>query len=185
MIVLAILLTILIAQRLSELALAKRNYRWAMRHGGREYGAENYWLFIALHSLWLVSMILECLVLQPSPATWWPLFLGLIVVAQILRYWAIVTLGRCWNTRIVIFEQMSPVKSGPYRYLKHPNYLAVALEILAFPALLGAWYTALIFSIANGALLLLIRIPQEERALQIYISEGKSPPSGTTLTREQ
>ncbi len=74
-------------------------------------------------------------------------------------------LGRCWNTRIVIFDQMTMVQSGPYRYLRHPNYLAVVLEIAAIPALVGAWYTALLFSIANGALLLLIRIPAEERAM--------------------
>ena len=166
MTLLALVLTIVIVQRLSELALARRNYRWAMHHGGREYGADHYWLFIVLHSLWLVCVALESLLLQSSVPTWWPLFLALILVAQVLRYWAISTLGHCWNTRIVIFNQMPRVRTGPYRYLRHPNYVAVALEIAAIPALVGAWYTALLFSIANGALLLLIRIPAEERALK-------------------
>lgn len=171
MIILTLLLTILIGQRLTELALAKKNYRWALRHSGREYDADHYWLFIALHSLWMIAMIIEYLFLQPRLANWWPLFLGLIVAAQILRYWAIGTLGRCWNTRIVIFAEMSRMTSGPYRYFKHPNYLAVAIEIFAFPAFLGAWYTALIFSIANAALLLLVRIPEEERALKTHLSQ--------------
>ena len=166
MTLLALVLTIVIVQRLSELALARRNYRWAMRHGGREYGADHYWLFIVLHSLWLVSVALESMFLQPSIPNWWPFFLALILAAQLLRYWAITTLGNCWNTRIVIFDQMPLVRTGPYRYLRHPNYVAVALEIAAIPALVGAWYTALLFSIANGALLLLIRIPAEERALK-------------------
>ena len=171
MIILTLLLTILIGQRLTELALAKKHYRWAMRHGGREYGADHYWLFIALHSLWMIAMIIEYLFLQPRLSNWWPLFLGLIVAAQILRYWAIGTLGRCWNTRIVIFAEMRRMTSWPYGYFKHPNYLAVDIEIFAFPAFLGAWYTALIFSIANAALLLLVRIPEEERALKTHLSQ--------------
>lgn len=168
---LALLLTIVIAQRLSELVLAKRNYQWAMQHGGKEYGADHYWLFIVLHTSWLVSLSFEWLVLQPSIPAWWPLLLGLIVVAQVLRYWTIGTLGRCWNTRIVIFDEMTRVKTGPYRYLRHPNYAAVVLEIMAIPALVGAWYTALLFSIANASLLMLIRIPEEERALKNKLSD--------------
>ena len=172
MTLLALVLTIVLVQRLSELALARRNFRWAMRHGGREYGADHYWLFVVLHSLWLACMTLESLILQPPIPTWWPFILGLILVAQVLRYWAITTLGRCWNTRIVVFDQLPEIRSGPYRYLRHPNYVAVALEIAAIPALVGAWYTALFFSIANGALLLLIRIPAEERALKDRQNHG-------------
>ncbi|MGA7279568.1 MAG: isoprenylcysteine carboxylmethyltransferase family protein, partial [Desulfocapsaceae bacterium] len=73
-----------------------------------------------------------------------------------------------------VFEGMSQVKSGPYRYFKHPNYLAVAIEIMVVPALLGAWYTALAFSIVNAALLLFVRIPAEERALQRWQRENRS-----------
>jgi methyltransferase len=172
MILPAVVLTIVVVQRVSELILARRNFRWALRHGGREYGAGHYWLFVVLHTLWLVSMALESLILQPQVPTWWSIFLFLIVAAQILRYWAIMTLGRCWNTRIVIFDQMPRVLSGPYRYLRHPNYIAVVLEIAAIPALLGAWCTALLFTIANGALLLLIRIPAEERALEDHLGRS-------------
>lgn len=169
---LAFVLTIVVIQRLSELVLARRNYQWAMRHGGREYGADHYWLFIVLHSLWLVCMTVEWLLFRPTVPASWPLWVALIVAAQILRYWAIGTLGRCWNTRIVVFEQMTRVRTGPYRYLRHPNYVAVAMEIVAIPAVLGAWYTALAFSLANAALLRLIRIPEEERVLKIHLREG-------------
>ena len=169
---LALVLTIVVLQRLSELVLARINYHWAMRRGGREYGAEHYWLFIVLHTLWLVGITVEWLVLRPAVPVLWPFFALLIGAAQILRYWVIHTLGRCWNTRIVVFEQMSMVTSGPYRFLRHPNYVAVALEIIAIPALLGAWYTALAFSMANAALLMLIRIPEEERVLEKHLQRG-------------
>jgi len=172
MILLILVLAIVIVQRLSELFLARRNYRWAMHRGGREYGADHYWLFVVLHSLWLVCMALESSILQPSVPTWWPFALALVMVAQVLRYWAITTLGRCWNTRIVVFDQMATVHAGPYRYLKHPNYVAVAIEIAAIPLLVGAWYTALLFSLANGALLMLIRIPAEERAMNYIQTRG-------------
>ena len=88
------------------------------------------------------------------------------MAAQVLRYWAITSLGRYWNTRIIVYDQMTRVQSGPYRYLRHPNYVAVVLEIAVIPMLVGAWYTALLFTIANGALLPFIRIPAEERVLK-------------------
>ncbi len=173
MMLLILVVTIVMVQRLSELVLARRNYRWAMQRGGREYGAKHYWLFIVLHTLWLVCMTVEWLVLRPAVPASWPFYALLIGAAQILRYWAIHTLGRCWNTRIVVFEKMNMVTSGPYRFVRHPNYVAVALEIIAIPALLGAWYTALAFSLANAALLMLIRIPEEERVLKKHLQRGK------------
>ena len=170
---LVIILSIVIIQRLGELFLAKRNYAWAMQRGGKEFGAEHYWLFWVLHTSWLISLTLECLLLKPPLPKLWPLFLILVLSAQILRYWAIRSLGRCWNTRIVVFKGMARIKEGPYRYLKHPNYLAVVIEIAAIPALVGAWYSALFFSLVNGVLLLRIRIPQEQRALRQHMSDGE------------
>jgi methyltransferase len=170
---LVIILSIVIIQRLSELVLAKRNYNWAMQRGGKEFGAGHYWLFWVLHTTWIFSLALECLIRQPPFPRLWPVFLFLVVVAQILRYWAIRSLGRCWNTRIVVFNGMCQVEKGPYQYFKHPNYVAVAIEIAAIPALLGAWYSALFFSIVNAALLLIIRIPQEQHALHQHLSEEK------------
>ncbi len=98
MILLAFVLTILIVQRLSELVLANRNYRWAMQNGGKEFGADHYWLFVVLHSLWLVCMTLEWLIRQPPVPNWWPVCLILIVAAQVLRYWAITAPTMCYNS---------------------------------------------------------------------------------------
>jgi len=170
---LAIILSIVVFQRLSELVLAKKNYNWAMQRGGKEFGADHYWLFWVLHTSWLLSLTLECLTLQPPLPELWPVFLLFVLIAQLLRYWAIRSLGHCWNTRIVVFKGMPQIKHGPYRYFKHPNYLAVAIEIAAIPALLGAWYTALFFSLVNATLLLTIRIPQEKHALRQQLADDK------------
>ena len=166
MMITPIVITIVVIQRLSELLLARKNYRWAISHGGVEIGAGHYWLFFVLHGGWLLSLVIECLFLSPQPSSWWPYFLVMVITAQFLRYWAIATLGYRWNTRIIVFDRMSAIDSGPYRYLKHPNYIAVALEIFFIPALLGAWYSAIFFTVLNALLLLLIRIPIEERALK-------------------
>lgn len=163
---LAFLTFIIVIQRLSELAVSRRNYRWALQQGGREYGAQHYWLFVVLHTLWIVAFNLEWLLLKPAMPKIWPYLLIIILVAQLLRYWVITTLGRRWNTRIVVINRLPLVRTGPFRFFKHPNYLAVVLEIAAIPAFIGAWYTAIIFSIVNGALLFFIRIPAEERALK-------------------
>jgi len=163
---LAFLTFIIVIQRLSELAVSRRNYRWALQQGGREYGAQHYWLFVVLHTLWIVAFNLEWFLLKPAMPKIWPYLLIIILVAQLLRYWVITTLGRRWNTRIVVINRLPLVRTGPFRFFKHPNYLAVVLEIAAIPAFIGAWYTAIIFSIVNGALLFFIRIPAEERALK-------------------
>ncbi len=168
-----IVLSIVVVQRLSELVLARRNFRWALQHGGTEVGADHYWFFIVLHSGWLASFFLECSFRETSVPPLWPLLLAMIVLAQILRYWAIRSLGKHWNTRIVVFKNFSAIRSGPYRYLKHPNYVAVAVELFAIPALLGAWYSAIFFSAVNAALLLGIRIPMEEQVLKAAESRAK------------
>lgn len=90
----------------------------------------------------------------------------IFAIAQVLRIWALSSLGRFWNTKILILPGAEKVKKGPYRWLPHPNYIVVALEIAALPLVFGAWRTALFFSIANALLLLLVRIPAEEKALQ-------------------
>lgn len=166
MITLAFLTCFIIIQRLSELAVSRRNYRWALQQGGHEYGADHYWLFVVLHTLWIVAFNLEWIWRKPTLPKLWPFLLVLILLAQVIRYWAIFALGRRWNTRIMVIKALPLVKSGPYRFFKHPNYLAVILEIAAIPAFIGAWNTAIIFSILNGVLLFFIRIPAEERALK-------------------
>jgi len=98
-------------------------------------------------------------------AALWPLWLGLFLAAQGLRYWCIATLGFRWNTRILVLPGVPPIRRGPYRLLRHPNYLAVTVEIVCGPLIFGAWATALVAGVADAWLLLAVRIPAEEEAL--------------------
>ena len=120
---------------------------------------------VGLHVLWLASTLVEGLLRGPEIPAWWPVPLVAFLLVQPLRYWAIVSLGMNWNTRILVVPGGKVVRSGPYRYLTHPNYVVVAVEILTFPLIFGAWTTAIVFSILNAALLF-VRIRTENRALQ-------------------
>ena len=159
------LIALVAAQRLAELALSKRNLARSLARGGREVEAGHYPAMVALHTAFLIACPLEVFALRRPFVPALALLCGMTLVASTaLRYWAIGTLGERWNTRIVVLPGAPPVTSGPYRFLRHPNYLAVILEIVALPLLHAAWWTATVFSVAN-ALLLRIRIAAEERAL--------------------
>lgn len=153
-------------QRFIELGLGERNRVWALSRGAREYGAKHYRLFFILHSGWLFGWVSESFAWGPALAPGWQLWLVVYIAAQFLRYWCITSLGRFWNTRIIVIEGARAVRRGPYRYLAHPNYLAVCAELAAVPLIFGAWITAVVASVLNAALLLLIRIPEEERAIR-------------------
>jgi methyltransferase len=159
LLVLAVALVAL--QRLLELRLSRRNERTLRARGAVERGQEHYPLIVALHSLWLLSTLVEGILRGP---VLWPIPLALFLLVQPLRYWAILSLGENWNTRILVVPGAQLVRRGPYRYLKHPNYVVVAVEILTFPLIFGAWITALVFSALN-AMLLSVRIREENRAL--------------------
>jgi methyltransferase len=170
-------------QRLGELALAARNTRRLMAAGAVEFGRRHYPLFILLHAAWLAAILLT---VPADAAIDWPV-LALFVILQALRVWIVATLGPYWTTRIISAPGKKLVRRGPYRYLRHPNYLVVAGEIFLLPMVFGAWPLALVFSIANLALLAW-RIRIEDRALAERrlsdIDEGAiSPPP--SLTREQ
>ncbi|WP_221088428.1 isoprenylcysteine carboxylmethyltransferase family protein [Deinococcus aquaedulcis] len=162
------------AQRLLELRVARANERWARERGAVEYGQAHYPLFFVLHPAWLLGTLLEGR--RAGARVSWPA-LGLLLLAQPLRYWVIRTLGRYWNTRILIVPGGQRVTGGPFRYLKHPNYAVVALELAAAPLAVGAWRTALAFTLLNAALLLGLRIPAEEAALRAY-AQGKPDTQG-------
>ena len=158
-------LGVLVVERLVELFLSKRNRAWALGAGGLEVGETHYRLMVLLHSSFLVATALEpWLFGRPFvPSVGWSCF-GLALVAQALRYWAIFTLGRRWNTRVIVLPDLEPVTAGPYRWLKHPNYVAVIVELAVVPLIHGAFLTACCFSLLNGALLA-VRIHVEEEAL--------------------
>ncbi|MCX7783906.1 MAG: hypothetical protein N2318_09745 [Meiothermus sp.] len=158
-------LAFVILQRLLELRLARANLHWALSQGAQEYGREHYALFFLLHIGWMLGWLVEGLARhQLSPI--WGFWMAVFLMAQGLRYWAIRSLGRYWNTRIIIVPGAKKVTNGPYRYIAHPNYLAVALELLSLPLIFNAWNTALVASFLNALLLLFIRIPAEEKALR-------------------
>ncbi len=164
---LAVMVGIIVIQRLAELRLARRNRVWALRAGAKEFGAGHYPLFFVLHTGWLLGWLVEAWWRGPILSRFWIAWLVLFVLAQLLRYWAIISLGRFWNTRILVIPGQSPVRRGPYRYLAHPNYVAVGLELASVPLIFGAWITALVVSLLNAGLLLGIRIPAEKAALQL------------------
>lgn len=152
-------------QRVLELVLARRNERRARARGAVEWGSRHYPLIVGLHTLWLVSTLVEGLLRGPVFPVYWPVALALFVLVQPLRYWAILSLGESWNTKILVVPGAKPVRSGPYRYFEHPNYVVVVVEILTFPLIFGAWLTALVFTLLNAAVLR-VRIKEENRALR-------------------
>ncbi len=152
-------------QRLLELFYSRRNERRLRARGAVERGAGHYPLIVAVHTLWLVSTLVEGLLRGPESPVWWPVPLAAFLLVQPLRYWAILSLGMNWNTRILVLPGGRLVRGGPYRYFPHPNYVVVAVEVLTFPLIFGAWITAVVFSLLNAALLY-VRIQTENRALK-------------------
>ena len=154
----------IICQRLLELVVAKRNERWMKQRGGIEIGANHYRWFIVLHTLFFISIIAEIatngfVYLQVNY-----FLLCLFILTQIGRVWCIYTLGRFWNTKIIVLPGVSLIKKGPYKYVKHPNYIIVGIELFIIPLLLGAYFTMIIFPILH-IILLRIRVPSENKAL--------------------
>jgi methyltransferase len=165
-VVLLILGVALVAlQRLLELIYSRRNERRLRARGAVERGSGHYPVIVATHTLWLVSTLVEGLLRGPEPPVWWPLPLAAFLLVQSLRYWAVLSLGENWNTRVLVVPGGKLVRSGPYRYFPHPNYVVVAVEILTFPLIFGAWITAIVFSLLNAALLY-FRIRTENRTLK-------------------
>ena len=164
------LLALVGLERLAELRVSRRNAAWSLARGGVERGAEHYPVMVFLHTGLLVGCALEPWLLGRAFLPWlgWPM-LALALGCQGLRWWVIRTLGPRWNTRVIIVPGLPRVDGGPFRFLRHPNYLAVVTEGLALPLIHTAWLTALVFSACN-AVLLWVRIRVEERALSEMIA---------------
>ncbi|HLL97891.1 MAG TPA: isoprenylcysteine carboxyl methyltransferase family protein [Rubrobacteraceae bacterium] len=160
-------------QRLLELALSRRHERLLRARGAIERGRGHYPLMVALHALWLLSTLIEGLLRGPGLPALWPIPAALFLLVQPLRYWAILSLGDYWNTRILVVPNAKLVARGPYRYLRHPNYVVVTVEVATFPLIFGAWVTALVFSVLNAALLF-VRIREENRALAELAGQADS-----------
>lgn len=155
-----VILALVVVQRLGELWLARRNTAALLARGAVEHGARHYPLIVLLHAAWLLAILLF---LPPPPrVVWW--LLGVFVALQGLRIWVLATLGPYWTTRIISLPTAPLVRRGPYRFLRHPNYVVVASEILVLPLVFGEVDVALFFSLANAAVLSW-RIRQEEAIL--------------------
>jgi methyltransferase len=152
-------------ERLAELVVAKRNARWAFAQGGKEFGHEHYPIMVTLHTALLLGCVIEPWALHRPFIGWlgWPM-LAVAVLAQVLRWWCITTLGQRWNTRVIVLPEAPLVRQGPYRWLHHPNYVAVVAEGFALPLIHTAWLTAVAFTLAN-AMLLRTRLRVENSAL--------------------
>lgn len=159
-----LLITLIIIQRFLELVIAKRNEISMKQRGGIEVGKEHYKYIVAVHILFFVTLIGEVMILQKEPTPFWPHLIILFLLTQLGRIWVISSLGTFWNTKIIILPKEKVIAKGPYRFLKHPNYLIVSLEFIIIPLLFQAYVTLFLFSLLN-MLVLSIRIPFEEKAL--------------------
>ena len=162
-----VLIGIVAIERLVEVRISNRNATWSFEQGGREVGQGHYPFMVVLHTGFLISCVGEA---------WWterdvsPVVFGfwlmISLLCQGLRWWVIGTLGRQWNTRVIIVPNFGRVDHGPFKYMTHPNYLAVVLEGLALPLMFNAYWTAIMFTLLNAALLY-VRIGVENRALSL------------------
>jgi methyltransferase len=153
------------AERLVELAVARRNTAWSIAHGGKEFDRGHYPVIVVMHVLHLVACVVEVWALHRPFVPWlgWPM-VAVVMLSTIVRWWCIAVLGNYWNTRIIVIPDAPLVRRGPYRWMRHPNYAALTAEVAALPLVHSAWLTAIVFSIAN-ALVLNVRIRAEDAAL--------------------
>jgi methyltransferase len=172
-------------ERVAELAVSSRNVRAALTRGAVERGLGHYPVMVVLHTGLLVGALAEVLLAERPFLPWlgWPM-LVVVLAAQGLRWWCIRTLGPQWSTRVVVLPGAPLVERGPYRWMRHPNYLAVVAEGVALPLVHSAWVTAVVFTVAN-AVLLRTRIRCEEAALRELAGPAAGPgdPGGPDTAR--
>lgn len=155
-----LLIGLIVLQRLIELAIARINTKRLLAEGAVEHGANHYPLIVLLHTAWLVSLV----VFVPADAVLNPVLLAVFVILQLGRIWVLSSLGRYWTTRVITVPGRPLIKRGPFRLVRHPNYLIVQAELMVVPLIAGAWELAIVFGIAN-AFVLAWRIRVEEQAL--------------------
>jgi len=155
-----IFILFVITQRLSELYIARGNEKWLRSQGAVEYGKEHYPFIVALHTLFIISMIIEYNLRGSSPLDF--VFLVLFILLLLFKFWALSSLGKYWNTKIFRVPGTGPVKKGPYKLFKHPNYFIVVCEIAIIPMVFHLYYTAIIFTVLN-AIMLTVRIRVENK----------------------
>jgi len=163
-VLLAAFLVVHVVQRLAELTLSSGNARRLLARGGREHGRGHLPWIVVLHVAFPLAIAAEVLGLRTRPGPFAPVWLGAWIAAQLVRLASMHALGARWTVRVIVLPGEAPLRRGLYRWLPHPNYLAVVVELLAAPMMLGAWRTAIAFSLANLAVLG-VRVRCEDHAL--------------------
>jgi methyltransferase len=173
MIVYWLLLCVIACERVAELVVSARHAKRLLARGGVEYGFDHFPVMIAAHVALIAGCVLEPLLGHRTfvPALGWTM-LAVTVAANVLRWWCIGTLGSRWTARVIVLPRVPLLRSGPYRWFGHPNYVAVIIEGFALPLCGSAWITACAFTVFNAALLT-VRVRCETRAL------AAAAPSGT------
>jgi len=157
-------ISFVILLRIAELILSKGNERWLVQNGAVEYGQKHYQFIVALHILFIISLIVEYTIRQPITFN---LFILLFYFTLLtFKTWVILSLGKFWNTKIYHIPNFPLIKKGPYQYFKHPNYIIVVAEIAVIPMIFQLYFTAVTFTLLN-AIILFVRIKEENKALQI------------------
>lgn len=165
MMIFAIFIVLIATQRLAELYIAKQNEKQLKGAGAVEYGESHYRWMVLMHVSFFIVLIFEVIVFGRDVSALWPIWLTLFLVAQSGRIWVISSLGKHWNTKIIVVPNAEVVIKGPYKFFKHPNYIIVATEIIVISLLFNAYYTAIIFTVLN-IWMMAVRIPLEEKALK-------------------
>jgi methyltransferase len=160
-----VLLGLLCLERLAELVVSQRNAAASLGRGGQESGRGHFPVMVILHTALLAGCLIEPIAAGRTflPALGYPM-MALVIAANALRWWCIVTLGPRWSARVIVIPGLPLVRTGPYRWFRHPNYVAVIVEGAALPLAGSAWITAVTFTVAN-AMLLTVRLRCETRAL--------------------
>ncbi len=158
-------IAVVISQRLIEMRIARQHAQWIKSQGGYERGEEHYPYIVTMHILFFVALLTEVTFTWTEQSQWSMIPLMIFLLTQWGRVWVLSSLGRFWNTRIMILPGAKIVAKGPYRFVRHPNYLIVAIEIVVLPLIFHAYWTAAVFTLFN-ATLMVIRIKEEERALK-------------------
>ena len=157
-------ISFIILLRIGELILSRRNETWLLQNGANEYGQKHYPYIVALHVLFILSLIVEYSTKQTASFNLF--FLILYFLLLIFKAWVIMSLGKFWNTKIYHIKDFPLIENGVYKYIKHPNYLIVIAEIAIIPLVFHLYYTAIAFTVLN-AIMLSVRVKEENKVLKI------------------
>ena len=148
-----LLIFLVLAQRISELIISRRNELKLMQAGAKELDRNGYRLLIGMHVAFFISMILEVTILKKGLNGWWIFLVLIFLAAQVLRYGAMASLGIYWNTKILVAPNHPIIRKGPYKLLRHPNYIAVVMELAVIPLMFSCYITSVVFTLLNAIMM--------------------------------